>query len=147
MDQDNILDASGTVGSDFHITDSMRAFWAESARWAKFIAIVTFVFMGLGVIVMLFTGGTMMAADLPVGSGVFIVFYLIFLGIACIPVYYLYQFATKMQAALRADDQAYLQSAFEYHKSMFKFYGIFLAIMLGIYALVFVIGIFGALLM
>ena len=138
MDIDNILDDTSSAGTELIITDPIRGFLAESARWGKFIAIISFVFIGLGALMMLFGGGAMIAGGMAGMGGVAMLFYLVLLGISIIPVIYLYNFATKMQVALRDDDQMYLRDAFENHKSMFKFYGIFIAIMLGIYALVFI---------
>lgn len=141
MDIDNILDDSGTSSTDIHISDSIKSYLAESARWAKFIAIVSFVLLGLGVISVLLGGGALLAAGIPGGGGGLIMLvYIIVIGITFIPIYYLYQFAIKTQMALLNDSQVALQDAFECHKSMFKFYGIFLAIMLGFYALVFIGG-------
>ncbi len=145
MDIDNILDDTGNPGSELIITDPIRSFLAESARWGKFISIIGFVFVGLAAIMMLFGGGAMMAVGMAGMGGLAILLYIIVLGISVIPIYYLYNFATKMQVALRDDNQVFLRDAFENHKSMFKFYGIFMAIMLGIYALIFLIGIVGGL--
>lgn len=148
MDLDNILDDSSSPSTDLIINQPIRDFLAESARWGKFLAIVGFVFLGLGVLGLLIGGGTLMAVSGMGGLGTLgIVFYLVLLGVSAIPIYYLYNFATKTKVALNDDNQAYLVDAFENHKSMFKFYGIFMAIMLGIYALFFLIGIFGALAM
>jgi len=145
MDIDNILDDTGNPGSELSITDPIRSFLAESARWGKFIAIIGFVFIGLGVLMMLFGGGAMIAGGMAGMGGIMILVYVVALGISLIPIYYLYNFATKMQVALRDDNQEFLRDAFENHKSMFKFYGILMAIMLGIYALMFLIGIIGGL--
>ena len=145
MDIDNILDDTGNPGSELIITDAIRGFLAESARWGKFIAIIGFVFIGLGVLMMLFGGGAMIAGGMAGMGGIMILVYVIALGISIIPIYYLYNFATKMQVALRDDNQVFLRDAFENHKSMFNFYGILMAIMLGIYALMFLIGIIGGL--
>lgn len=145
MDIDNILDDTGNPGSELIITDPIRSFLAESARWGKFIAIIGFVFIGLGVLMMLFGGGAMIAGGMAGMGGIMILVYVIALGISIIPIYYLYSFATKMQVALRDDNQTFLRDAFENHKSMFKFYGILMAIMLGFYALMFLIGIIGGL--
>lgn len=145
MDIDNILDDTGNAGAALIITDPIRGFLAESARWGKFIAIIGFVFIGLGVIAMLFGGGAMIAGGMAGMGGVMILVYVVILGISIIPIIYLYNFSTKMQVALRDDDQMYLRDAFENHKSMFKFYGIVMAIMLGLYALAFIISIIGGL--
>ena len=61
------------------------------------------------------------------------------------PCLYLFKFATKMQVALRNNDQDTLNVSFENLKSCFKFMGIFTIICLSLYGLVFVFGIFAAL--
>lgn len=138
MDIDNILDDTSSAGTELIITDPIRGFLAESARWGKFIAIIGFVFIGLGVLAMLFGGGAMIAGGMAGMGGITMLVYIVLLGVSVIPIVYLYNFATKMQVALRDDNQVFLRDAFENHKSMFKFYGIFMAIILGIYALVFI---------
>ena len=143
MDLDNILDDTSSPSTDLIINQPIRDFLAESARWGKFLAIVGFVFLGLAVLGMLFGGMNMLAMGLGSYGTIGVLIYLAFLAIWAIPIYYLYNFSTKTQVALRDDNQAFLVDAFENHKSMFKFYGIFMAIMLGIYALFFLIGLVG----
>jgi len=53
-------------------------------------------------------------------------------------VLYHYRFSVKTQQALRANDEPLLTEAFSNLKSYYKFYGIFTAIVLGFYVLIFV---------
>jgi hypothetical protein len=142
MDIDGILDDS-TVNQDaLVITPTIRDFLSQSARWGKFMAIVGLVGMGLMIVMMLLGGSSvlmmMAGSDFPVGGGggtVFIIVYLAFLALFIMPFIYLYNFSTKIQLALREDNQTVLTDAFENHKSLFKFYGVFTAIIIGFYAL------------
>ncbi|PSR15447.1 MAG: hypothetical protein DA408_08745 [Bacteroidetes bacterium] len=145
MDIDSILDDShASAGSKLVINNAISDFLSESARWARFIAIVGFVFVGLSLLGVLAGGSTLLAVGLPSDmdgfSGLFVVFFLAISAVALVPLYYLYNFATKMQVALAEENPVFLADAFENHKSFFKFYGIMLAIVLGFYALVFVFG-------
>ena len=55
----------------------------------------------------------------------------------------LFRFATKMQLALRTNDQETLNVSFENLKSCFKFMGIFTLIILAIYGLIFIFAMLG----
>ena len=82
---------------------------------------------------------------LPVPGAFISIIYLIMLGIMFFPILYLYRFASKMQIALNTDDQMVLAESFENIKSHYKFYGIFMAIMIGFYLLIFLFaGLFSA---
>ena len=121
------------------------SFLRETAKWSKFLAIVGFIMMGLMLAVLIFAGTTM--ANLfasgygrSTGGGFFQVILLAaFLLIYFFPCLYLYKFATKMQVALRNNDQETLNSSFENLKSCFKFMGILMIVILAIYALAFLI--------
>lgn len=145
MDIDSILDDSTTQGETLVITETIRGFLSETARWGKFLAIVGFVFMGLAILGLLIGGGSLLMMDVPAGfGGAFLFIYIAIFAITLIPLYYLYSFSTQMQIALRDDNQAFLRDAFENQKSLFKFYGIFMAVVLGFYALLMVFGLFAA---
>ncbi|RME98231.1 MAG: hypothetical protein D6772_09290 [Bacteroidetes bacterium] len=141
---DHILDDSALTDSQLLITPSIRTFLEETAKWARFLSIVGFVFIGIGALGMFFTGGAFLTAGLGGGSGLggfIFLFYLLIFGISIIPLVYLYQFATKLKAALEQDNQPLLQDAFENQKSLYKFYGIFTLIFLVLYGLIIIGGI------
>jgi len=134
------------------ITEEIKSYLYETAKWGKFLSIVSFVFLGLVVIVLLgllFFGGAAMsdfgeaAGTAGLSFGFMVVFYGFFIALYFIPTLYLYRFSTKMKTALDANDQESLSSSFMNMKSMFKFWGIFMAIIIGFYA----IGIASALIM
>ena len=131
MDIDDILDDKSPNGENLILNGIIRDYLSESARWGKFLSIVGFVGLGLVVLMLLFFG--ILA----------IIFYLAMLALALVPLYYLYQFSTKMQTALRNDDQNYLVESFQNHKSLFKFYGIIVLIGLGINVLSILLGLLG----
>ena len=73
--------------------------------------------------------------------GFMLIFNGLFIGMYLIPTIYLYRFSTKMRIALDSNDQESLSYSFRNMKSMFKFWGIFIAIILGFYAVMFLIAI------
>ena len=130
------------------VSDLAKSYLSETAKWAKFLAIVGFVSVGLIAIIAFFIGtifSTISAlAPTPtpfpaqsMGIGMTI-FYLAIAVLYFFPCLYLYKFATKTKVALANDDSDVLTEALENHKSMFKFMGIMTAIMVGMYALIFV---------
>ena len=130
---------------ELQIDHQGSSFLRETAKWSKFLSIVGFVVMGL---MLLFLGfaPTIFSTTFASGYGgskeagfaQFIILAAVML-IYFFPCLYLYKFATKMQVALRNNDQETLNSSFENLKSCFKFMGIFTIIILAIYALVFIV--------
>lgn len=150
---EEILDQN-LSNNQLSITPEIKEFLRETAKWGKFLAIVGFVMMAFLVILGIFMGtfmGSMMAgmpdtAGLGGAMGGAIGFiYIIIALIYIFPLLYLYRFSTKVKVAIAQDDQQYLYESFLNLKSLFKFMGIFMAIIVGFYALIFVFGIFGGL--
>ncbi|MEZ5043777.1 MAG: DUF5362 family protein [Saprospiraceae bacterium] len=86
---------------------------------------------------------TMMGMGGMTGAGmispfIFTVYFLLIALVYLFPVLYLYRFSTKMQTALRSDNEAELTASFSNLKSLYKFMGILTAIFIGLYALIFV---------
>ena len=145
---DDHLESSGNIGLSISSIQSLR----ESARWAKFIAIVGFVMVGFMVLASFFMGAIfsnlagvdesfgMMAA----GGGIFMtIFYLILAAIYFFPCLCLYRFATKTKAALVAYDTNGVTEGLKQMKNYFQFIGIMTAVLIGLYALFFFVGIIG----
>jgi hypothetical protein len=127
-------------------------FLGETARWAKFLAILGFISCGLLVLAALFLG-TLIAyfsrigggTPMPGGMGAFVsVFYILMALLYFFPCLYLFNFASKMQIALRNNDQDHLNESFKNLKSTFRFVGILTIVSLGLGLLVFVLGMIGA---
>jgi len=148
--ENSTLDNDFNTPNELYIDGESRMFLKETAKWAKFLAIVGFVITGLMVLVGLFMGTIMsemtsgMGGEMPgypVGmlSGVYIVFAILYI----MPMLYLYKFAAKMQVALKEDIQFEITSSFENLKSLFKFIGIFTVVILGFYVLIFLFGLAG----
>jgi hypothetical protein len=133
------------------LTGASKSFLRETAKWAKFLAIIGFIGVGLMLLGSFFVGAIYsnipQAASLPFDLGIFVtVLYLIIAILYFFPMYYLVQFSNKMKAALLTKNDDTLASAFELLKSHYKFIGVFTIIILSLYVLLIVVSIFGAIL-
>jgi uncharacterized membrane protein YjgN (DUF898 family) len=126
------------------------AYLGEAAKWAKFLAIMGFIFCALFVIFALFAGSIMGAAMSAAGSGMSSMFgsgvltaiYLVLAAVYFFPCLYLFRFASQMQDAIRNHEQNKLQGSFKNLKACFRFLGILIIITLAFY----VVAIIGGLL-
>jgi hypothetical protein len=148
------MDSMDSFIQPLNVTDQGKAYLKETAKWAKFLAIVGLVFSILFMILGLFAGtfiGNMMAMTNPQaaslysgGMGVFVTIMYVSLGaLYLMPCYYLLKFANQAKIALNSDDSDLLAQALGNHKSVYKFMGIFMIILLSIYALFIVFAIIG----
>ncbi len=132
-----------------NITEEIKSYLYETAKWGKFLSIVAFVFIALIVVfmlIMVFAGGAAMMSGLGeasamagMGVGFMVVIYGLMIAMYFFPTLYLYRFSTKMKLALDSNDQQTLSESFMNMKSVFKFWGIFTAIIIGFYVVAFVI--------
>jgi hypothetical protein len=137
---------------ELQVDHNGSSFLREVAKWSKFLSIVGFVGMGLALLVVIFAGSVSSTVlnnpayggtNSMYGGPFFqIVLLVAFMLIYFFPCFYLFRFATKMQVALRNNDQETLNASFENLKSCFKFMGIFTIVILSIYALALLIGLF-----
>lgn len=117
----------------------------EAAKWAKFLSILGFILCALMIVVALFAGTLLSASfsqfdsslsSMGSAGSVFITVWLLLIALLYFfPSLYLFNFASKMQVAIRNNDQVNLNNSFKNLKSCFKFWGIFLVIILCIYAI------------
>ncbi len=139
---------------DLQIDQQANYHLLETAKWAKFLSIVGFIMCGLLAMFALFAGSIFSAAlsqmeemGTAVGGTMLTIIYLAMALLWFFPFLYLYRFATKATIALRSADQQNLNQSFKNLKSCFRFLGIMTIIMLGMYALVFVVAIGAAMTM
>ena len=118
---------------------------SEAAKWARFLAICGFIFIGLMVIygivvsfVIVDMANAMSQVDstpsenslknmMRIGM---IIFYIVFAVIAFFPYYFLLRFANKMKAALISNDQDALNGSFQNLKILYRYMGILMIISL-----------------
>ena len=130
---------------ELQFTPVAQGFLRETAKWARFLSIVGFIFIGLYVLLalMMFAmGGGMDAASEnmdgmggmgmmgAVGGAAMGVIYLICALIYFFPILYLYRFATNTLSALDSNNTDQLTNGLENLKSHYKFMGILMCIAL-----------------
>lgn len=136
----------GNIGSGLTLSSQGRGELRETARWGKFIAIVTFVFIGLmvlGSLLFAVAGSSMLGEYSSAAGMMFFLVYLVGAAIALMPALFLYRFSRQARTALATDDQQTLDSSLANLKSLFKFYGIIMLIVLVLYGLIFLSTILG----
>ena len=142
------LDVNFTNDGGLRITDSMKIFMLETSKWAKFLAILGFVFAGLavfGAIIAIISG----AAFGSNGGPLFLVgfLYLVLAAINFFPLFYLFNFSSKVKEGLLNSNQTMTEAGFENLKSTFKFMGIYTIIVLGLWVLMMIFGVFAGVMM
>ncbi len=150
METENQIQGGGLepLRSELQVTAQMRNYLLLTAKWTQFLAIVGFVFIGL-MVIGAFTFGPLMRSmmasfpgaptSMPGGSSVVMTIYLLFFAVLYFfPTLYLYQFSSKTKAALLYGQELNLAFAFSRLKSFFKFWGIFLIVILVFYGLIFI---------
>ncbi|WP_405606152.1 hypothetical protein [Polaribacter sp. Asnod1-A03] len=132
------------------LTSASKNFLRETARWAKFLAILGFIFIGLMVVFAIFATtifdlAEKMQPGIPGDLGLIMAaVYLVLAIIYFFPVYYLLQFSNKMKKALATKDDDVLAKSFEMLKSHYKFIGVFTIITISLYILVIIVSVMGA---
>jgi hypothetical protein len=127
------------------IDNISKSHLSEAAKWARFLAICGFIFLGLmviyGIVVSFLVvdmASTMSQFDTTanenslknlMGIGM-IIFYIVFAVIAFFPYYFLLRFANKMKAALISNDQEALNGSFQNLKILYRYMGILMIISL-----------------
>jgi hypothetical protein len=137
------------------IDPAAKAHLSEAARWAKFLAIVGFVFIGIVVIAALFAGAifsTYLNAfsaqggeAVARGMGFGITLYMLACAaVGFFPCLFLFRFSVKAKAALASGDQEGLNTSFQNLKKYFRYIGILTIIFLALYGIMLLISLLGA---
>lgn len=136
------------------VDDHARVTFLEMARWTKFLAILGFIFLGLmvlaGLVIGIFIGSNPALSGQfgPLGAigGIGIVLlYVLIASIMFYPAYALFKYSTVIKNALSTNNKQQFNEAVNHLKNVFRFYGIFTIIMLGLYGVAMIFGAFGAL--
>ncbi|RKO70867.1 hypothetical protein D7322_14415 [Sphingobacterium puteale] len=134
--------------ADIKLSPAGLSFLASAAKWANFLAIVCFIFIGISAITMisLIFG----ASALSLGQGEYVsagtistfgVLYLLLLAFSCLPIYYLYNFGSKARKAIENRDSIQLELCLDALKKHYKFIGIIVIITIGFNFLGLILGV------
>lgn len=126
------------------VSEEMRSYFYEMAKWANFLAIVGFVFAGF-MVVGAFTLGSAMGTNPELGAMVgqmgafgglaFTIILLLYAFVIFYPSLLLFKYATKAKLGVLYGEQASLDEAMAKLKSLFKFWGIITMIFIILYIL------------
>ncbi|MCU4157027.1 hypothetical protein J1N10_13640 [Carboxylicivirga sp. A043] len=123
------------------ISESAAGYLLETSKWAKFLSIMGFIFIGFivimglfaGSLMSIFSGGHAMGA-FPAGIGFIFSGVYILLGLLYFfPTMYLFKFSQKTKVAVLTKNSDELSTALSNHKSFFKFWGIFTIVVISLY--------------
>lgn len=131
------------MNTELSITNESKGFLLTTCKWAKFLAILGFVFIGLFVILAIFIGfiGFPMQG-MPTDSSItgmkfgMMFMYLLIALIYFFPTRYLYRFAVLTKRGIENNSTDLTTSGFENLKSCFKFMGVSMAITIGLYVVI-----------
>lgn len=124
------------------VDETVKAYMLEMGRWTKFLAVFTFVMMGLMIL-----GGFFMMMTMPalyneqglgpvaggIFGGFFFLFYLLFVAVFFYPTWALLKYATTIKRALATFDQQLFRAAMRYIKNYFLYTGILVIVMISLY--------------
>jgi hypothetical protein len=128
------------------MTERIKGYLSETARWGKFIAIVSYIGVGIMALfglILLFVGipaqsfGNGAFSGVPGGIMGFI--YLVMAVVYYFPTSFLYKYAARIKSALLDPDQDEWTSGFHNLSKLFTFIGIMTVIVLALYALMLLI--------
>lgn len=138
---------------EMQLTDTAKEFLREVGKWANFLSIIGFVYLGLMILFAVMIAATGNSSlmnpgnnpDIQPVSPIFMtIIILIMIVIMFFPILYLNKFAVNLKKAFRENSTEYLTNSFEYLKSHYKFIGIFTIVFLSFYVLMLILVIVGA---
>nr|WP_068886579.1 DUF5362 family protein [Pedobacter panaciterrae] len=133
------------------VTEDIRSYIYETARWTKFLSIIGFVATGIMVLfsfsaeaLISAMNGRVGAANNPwaaLGGGFLTVVFLLSALLYFYPSLLMFKYANAAKQAVLFGDQPALSEAMSKMKSFFKFWGIITITILGLYIISFLLGI------
>ena len=133
------------------VTKASKSYLSEIATWARFFAILGFIFIGLLLVfaffaVPIFGTVTKSQSGVPDDLGsIMLVTNVLIAFVYFFPLYYLLQFSKKIKKALKTKNDQMLAKAFQMLKSHYKFIGVLTIITISLYFLFFISALMGLL--
>ncbi len=133
-----------TTNNKLEITNEIKGFLLEIAKWSKFLSIIGFFCIGILIFIAVLTMIVLQSL-----GNLFIVIYaaipflfFLFAALYFFPVYYLYNASTGIKKGILSANQNLLTVGFSNLKSHYKFIVILMIISLSIYVLADTVGIY-----
>lgn len=127
------LDQNIELSNDkLKINNSIKENLLTAAKWARFLAVIGFIFTGFMGIASLF----MLVTSLASGFAPLMLMAVIYIGMTIVmifPALYLIRFAGSVEKGLNSNKQGEFDYAIENLKSLFKFSGIYTIVLISIY--------------
>jgi hypothetical protein len=122
------------------VSQSVKEHLLTSAKWARFLAIVGFIFTGLTAIGSLF----MVVTAISTGFGPLIGMSFLYIGLTVamiFPALYMIRFAGSITKGLNSNKQSEFEYGVQNLKSFYKFSGIFTIVFLSLYIILIIVGV------
>lgn len=141
------MEQNDLISKELQVTEIILSHLRETARWARFLAIIGFVMVGFLLLAAVILPGMMVNTNYSELEGTFSteitttgirINFIILAVLLFFPCLFLFRFANRMKDALLHNQQDSFEESFQNLKSTFKFYGILAIIVLAIYAIAFV---------
>lgn len=129
---DEPIDTGASPGSSagLQITDEVKTYWVQSAKWAMFFAVLLFTIFGLISLAMLF----IILSSSGIGGFIGLAFILaLYAAILFFPGLYYYRFSTQLRGALRNEDGVQLDEAFLNLRRFYVYCGILTVILIALF--------------
>lgn len=127
------------------LTENSLVFMRETVKWAKFLAICSFVGLGLmvlvGVVFLFLSVSVKVPSETQISTSILGILYILIAALYFFPSIYLYRFATASAEAINTLNDDTLEEGLENLKSLFRFTGILMIIVLSLYAVGFILAI------
>jgi hypothetical protein len=139
----NVVLPEGHNDEKLLVTEDIRSYIYESAKWTKFLAVVGFVFSAFTLLIAFGSGAflsTLASVEpnnplLQLGPGFLTALFLVFALLYFYPSLLLYNFSSAAKTAVLYADQEGLNLAMSKLKSFFKFWGILMIVFISFYIL------------
>ncbi|MDP4761051.1 MAG: DUF5362 family protein [Crocinitomicaceae bacterium] len=139
------METESMNATSLKLTENSLVFMRETVKWAKFLAICSFVGLGLmvlvGVVFLFLSVSAPGPAEMKISTSAVGIFYILIAVLYFFPAIYLYRFAIASAEAINTLNDDTLEEGLENLKSLFRFTGILMIIVLSLYAVGFILAI------
>ncbi len=133
------LPGTQNESSKLELDNSALNHLKETRKWTNFLAIVAFVFLGLGLLIFFIAISASRLTKLGGFETFFFIPVILIIAVYFFPIYYLLMFSRYSAQALVNSDTAAMTEALKFLKMHYRFMGIFTIVILALYLIAFLI--------